>query len=325
MIKTDYSKTTDLFLTYPKGFCDDYNSLTNFYQKLIEVIPDKIHQYLIVNNKEAEVELKSLYPNKNITSVLIEGFNEIWLRDIMGFNVGDKIIKPIYQPTYYKDVYDKDYLKEIDLQVREIINKTIQKEIIDLPLIWDGGNLVTNGKIGFITDKILRDNPERTEDTIKSIIKENLGIEPIIIPTSKNDVLGHSDGYLAFIDDNKICLSHYPYMKTLEEDIKYLKLLEAKLLELGLEIIKIYDRPIIERTRKGDDFLNSARGCYINFINLGDELITPEFTLTTPKETLFYNIVNKEVFSPYNKKVAAINCDALSKMGGVLHCISFIN
>ena len=35
MIKTEFSRVNDLFLTYPKGFHDANDNLISFYQKLI--------------------------------------------------------------------------------------------------------------------------------------------------------------------------------------------------------------------------------------------------------------------------------------------------
>jgi hypothetical protein len=53
MIKTDYSKVKDLFLAYPKGFDKENDALSDFFEELIGLIPQEIHQYIIVNNKSA--------------------------------------------------------------------------------------------------------------------------------------------------------------------------------------------------------------------------------------------------------------------------------
>ena len=87
MIKAEFTKVSDLFLPYPKGF-KDYTSLAPFFKKLIGVVPDDIRQFIIVNNQDAADEIKNCYPAKNIQPLVIENFHEIWLRDIMGFNSG---------------------------------------------------------------------------------------------------------------------------------------------------------------------------------------------------------------------------------------------
>lgn len=105
MIKPDYSEVKDLFLAYPEGFDDGYHSLKDFYVKLIEIIPDEINLFIIVNNKEAEREINVLFPHKKIKVILIPDFNEIWLRDILGFNTGmNRIYKPIFSPDYCTNI-----------------------------------------------------------------------------------------------------------------------------------------------------------------------------------------------------------------------------
>ena len=61
--------------------------------------------------------LNSIFPDKVIFDIIIKDFNELWLRDLMGFNMDGRIIKPIYSPTYCIKRYDNEYLKLLDKQV----------------------------------------------------------------------------------------------------------------------------------------------------------------------------------------------------------------
>jgi len=330
MIKPDYSKVKDLFLAYPKGFDKENDALSDFFEDLIGLIPQEIHQYIIVNNKSAGERIKTIHPTKNIDTVIIKDFSEIWLRDILGFNTeGDKIIKPKYKPDYYKNIYDKKYLALIEDQTREIIDRTIGKEIIDMPLIMDGGNLVTNGEIGIITNKIFRDNNDKSKEEVIEILKEYLGIRPIIIETSKYDMLGHSDGFVSFLNEKEICLAQYPETKLLKNDIEILSAIERTLQEEGLEVINIYDRPVYQKAKSDDntkeDFIYGARGNYINFITFNDTIILPNFTLSNPKESEFHNQKNKEILSETGKKINIINTNKIGDLGGGCRCLSFTN
>lgn len=325
MIKPDYALVKDLFLAYPLGFGKHYNSFIPFFDELISLIPNEVHLYIIVNNERAARKLHSLFPDKNLDVTVIKEFYEIWLRDIMGFNRNDCIIKPIFKPDYYKDVYTDSYLKKIDRQVREIISNTIQKEVIDLPLIWDGGNLVTNGKVGFITDKILRDNRLYSQDKIEAIIKEYTGLEPIIIPTSEYDKLGHSDGFVSFLNENTVCLASYPFEDAQLSDSIYVERLEKVLNEKCFRVVRSIEAIVNEKSRNDKDFIYSAKGCYVNNIILNNTLILPQYTLTSTQECILYNHANYSLLKKYFVKVAPINCDAISADGGVLRCLSFIN
>jgi hypothetical protein len=83
-----------------------------FYEDLISLVPDDILLYIIVNNGKAVDRLEKLFPERKKEIILIKGFYEPWMRDIMGFNSKDFIIKPRYRPDYYQDVYTPSYLKK---------------------------------------------------------------------------------------------------------------------------------------------------------------------------------------------------------------------
>jgi agmatine/peptidylarginine deiminase len=89
----------------------------------------------------------------------------------------------------------------------------------------------------------------------------------------------------------------------------------------------MYDRPIYETAycgcKKNSACFYSARGNYINFLRINNLIILPEYTLATKKETDYYNKVNQEILERLGFEIKRINCDLLSKLGGVLHCISF--
>ena len=197
-MKTEFSQVNDLFIPYPKGYKCTTDKLNLFFKELIGLIPNSIRQFIIVNNQDAGIEIETFYPQKNINIILVYGFNEMWLRDIMGFNGGlNFIFKPIYKPDYCNYIYTDTYLEQINNQVRQIFKKSINPEIIDIPLIIDGGNFVTNGTVAFMTDKILKDNLSNSDD-IKKILSQYLGVNVIFIESNKNDKLAHSDGYLNF-------------------------------------------------------------------------------------------------------------------------------
>jgi agmatine/peptidylarginine deiminase len=333
MIKTEFSRVNDLFLTYPKGFYDANDNLISFYQKLIGIIPENIRQFIVVNNEDAGKEIKALYPKKNIVVILINGFKELWLRDIMGFNSGiNKIYRPIYNPTYCNYVYTSYYLDLIKHQVSEIFEKSPGAEVIEIPIVLDGGNFVSNGKVGFITDKVIKDNKNISADIINKMLHKYLGVDIIIIPSNKNDKLSHADGYLNFLGENRICISEYPEIDFLSDDIEYLNKIRM-VIGRSLEITTIYDRPLAEKVSgsgrnefdKSKECLNSARGIFINFLILNNTIILPEYTIPNYKRKMIYNEVNKHILQNLGYNVISVNCDELAKLGGSLHCISFTN
>ncbi|MGC8604001.1 MAG: hypothetical protein ACP5VS_09960, partial [Desulfomonilaceae bacterium] len=145
MIKTDFSKVERLLLIYPVGIIEeqyDYNSLIPLYDELISLVPENIEVILFSKSPLPISRFKKL--RENLKFVIIDKLQTIWLRDIAGFNCGDRIIKPIFRPKYYKGAFKKANI--INRQM-EFIHKILGKKLTKMPLIWDGGNLVTNGKI----------------------------------------------------------------------------------------------------------------------------------------------------------------------------------
>lgn len=334
MIKTEFNKVNQIILPYPKGFNDCSGQLLQFFESLIQSIPDEIEQFLIINNLSYKSEIELLFPNKRITPIVIEGFNEIWLRDILGFNLSNhKVYLPDYKPDYCNYIYTNKYLSEIREHAKEILNQTIKKEIIDFPIVLDGGNFVSNGEICFVTDKILKNNPLGKSE-IENLFKNYLGINPIIIPSNQNDKLSHSDGYMSFISKDHICLSEYPKnLDFLKSDLTYLESLKKIISNQNLTFTAIHDRPVDEIVKgsgliendKSANCLSSARGVYINFIKLNDTIILPEYTIPNYRKTMDHNIANKRILENLGFKVITLNCDELAKLGGSLHCCSFTN
>ena len=119
-----------------------------------------------------------------------------------------QIIKPIYKPRYYRKFFDE---AEIIDSYSKIIHSILGVDMKKIPLIWDGGNLVTNGEFGFITDQILHDNKKtHSENEIIDLIKSTLGIEPIFVPTFSDDPFAHTDGYMNFLNKDTLAIASYP-------------------------------------------------------------------------------------------------------------------
>src|SRR5581483_5518893 len=100
MVKTDFDKVDHLFLAYPDGFNNEYDELVPFFDKLITKIPSEISLHIIVSNDRAKQKLEFKFLKRNINIIVEEGWNEIWLRDVMGIPNEEYIYKPIYEPNY---------------------------------------------------------------------------------------------------------------------------------------------------------------------------------------------------------------------------------
>jgi agmatine/peptidylarginine deiminase len=209
--------------------------------------------------------------------------------------------------------------------VREIVGRSIRKKVIDLPLIWDGGNLITNGEVGFITDKIFRDNPDQAPGEVCQVIEACLQIKPLIIPSAEFDYLGHADGYISFLSKSEVALAYNPMGNTSGREAELYQELEHIMRVNNFSVVKISDHPSRDKSRSGKDFIYSASGCYVNFLRLNDTLIFPQYTLKKRKGKLDFNALNNQKIAPFTKNLKLINCDGVTRQGGVLRCLSFVN
>ena len=327
MVQTEYSKVTKILLAYPERFYNSYDELVPFFDELIALIPNQYEIGIITNNNQSIRKLEEKFSYKKIEFLGLKGWDEIWLRDCIGLNCKDHILKPQYNPTYCNRKGDVDYYKKINGLSRTIAKDFLKKDVIDLKLIIDGGNFICNDRYVFLTDKVYEINGIYSRNEIDKILYNSTGLEPILIPNNKSDAIGHMDAYISFIDNESAVIANYPSFPFLKDDIDFINHLDEELKANNVKRIKIYDRPIDEIAYCGCNnskpCFYSARGNYINYLRLNDTIILPEYNLPTKKETQYYNKTNQEILEGLGFEVLRINCDLLAKFGGVLHCISY--
>lgn len=312
-LKLEFEMASTLFLAYPEEVFDcgeDYTSAKAVFDRIIRALPSNMN--LVVMTKTARIASNIEKMRKKRTTTLVNSeLSSIWLRDTAGFNMGSHIIKPVYKPKYYRKFYDE--AATID-SYNKIIHSILGVDMESIPLIWDGGNLVTNGEIGFITEQLLIDNKKtHSEQEIKDLIKSTLGIEPKFVPVYSDDPFGHTDGYMNFLDKDTLAIASYP--KTWRrKELAYLKALKTIVRRHVKNVIELNEKPAEEMHGS----IYSAKGNYVNFLKLGKMILVPSYQ---DQETEKYNY---DLLKPFGK-VVPINCNELAKFGGLLHCISFTN
>ncbi|MFD2144119.1 agmatine deiminase family protein [Mucilaginibacter antarcticus] len=313
-------------MAYPKGFSNEYEILVEFYDRLIELIPRDIKLFVITNTRKTERELKARFKHKpNVDTLVINYFDEIWLRDCMGVFAGDKIYKFNYSPNYCTLSKETNYYRYLNKLTKQALTEAFTSQIIEVPLNIDGGNFVHNTEMVFMTEKVYEDNPGKD---VESIIKQYTGLDAIVVGRNYYDVIGHTDGYMAFKDKDTVFISEYPQLSHLKRDVDYVNMLKSVAVNNGLKVLPIFDNPADEpiqcacKNKKTRSCLFSARGVYVNYIRFNECIIMPEYSEPNNSPT-DYNWMNKQWLESQGFDVLTINCDALAKFGGSLHCISF--
>jgi agmatine/peptidylarginine deiminase len=321
MIKRDFDRVSTLLLAYPEGFKEtafgcDYSGLTDFYDDLIILVPPEILVKVLVTSEQIGESLRLL--RKKLEYIVMPDLVSIWLRDQVGFNMVENcIVKPCFQPKFYEceGLWTAKAISDSMTHLAPRLGIPLQ----ELGLIWDGGNMVTNGYFALISSRLLQDNKHLTPNQIIQTVRKNLFLEPIFFPELAGDITGHMDGFCAFVNEKTIAVSSYPAgFDQYQRD--YVDGLAALCADLGLRVIRTQENPMwnLDHPDKHVEMEN-CKGLYVNFLRLNDTFILPEYTGFT-----FYNNRNRQLLEGYGK-VVTINCDELAKFGGVLHCISWVD
>jgi agmatine/peptidylarginine deiminase len=311
-IQLDFENVSTLFLAYPEGVVEcgiDYTPACSVFDNLINNLPRRLNLVVLVKKGKTRKKIE-LLRRKNTNTFVYNELSTIWLRDTVGFHlVGSHILKPVFRPKYYRKYFEE--AAKID-QYMKLIHMILGIDMVKVPLIWDSGNLVTNGEIGFITEQILIDNKKtHTENQITEIIKSELGIVPIYLPVAPDDPFAHSDGYLAFTKRDTLLVPNYP-KKSSRKCLNYIHHVKTIAKKHISNIVEINEHPSNEINKN----IPSAKGNYINFLQLGKEIYMPSFG----NEELENK--NSEILGSYGK-VRLLPSSDLARFGGLLHCISF--
>lgn len=235
----------------------------------------------------------------------LKGTKDIWVRDYMPIQTDkDRFVQFRYEPTYLKE-----YL-ELQSDPKSVCELNHIKPIFST-INLDGGNVVKWTDKVLITDRIFSENPQYSvKATLINEIENLLETEVIIIQQIKSDFTGHADGLVKLIDSKKIVGNDLNF------EYKYwLKAMQKITSDKNLEYINM---PIFEYKEK--NFPDSAIGCYINYLEIGNLIIFPIFEVTGNKDKEAVDLIT--ALYP-NKAIELININPVARQGGLMNCITW--
>ncbi len=232
---------------------------------------------------------------------LIDGTRDIWLRDFMPVQIRDgSFVSFRYEPSYLENEPQLRTNFKSDLSLQFSFSVTYS----DINL--DGGNVVfsPSKEKAIISDRILKENPNYTQAELIKILEQQLKTQVILIPSlkKKNDMTGHADGMVRFVDENTVIGNCVPSKNGLEQRIK------SALQKYGIGVI---DFPYFSSSN------DSAVGCYLNFLETERYIFMPVFGNELDGKAI---ASAKGIFT---KMIVPININEIAKEGGVLNCISW--
>lgn len=335
----EWKEPKGLVLVYPKDLPDNRSELTICYKELIKsvLVSTKLSELTLIVRPSAKTEIEnyisSLNSQTKINFFETKTVQDIWARDFCPIHFSDEtVLKALYNPSYF----EQRYIKYADLDDHtgiELANFLKLKVKYFLQsgkdnLILDGGNFIHNGQgTAIVTNRVIADNETLSIDRIKEIFKSQLNISNLIfVPVEPGDETGHIDGMVRFADEQSLFVASYPdNYESGDRNIKNedYKIGKQFLDNLADTLSKIFKVIRIENTiPKDEKDYPSAFGNYINFLRIGNTIFLPQYGNNISQDSKAKDIF-KNNFPTLTVVPIGTDIDKLSKLGGVLNCISW--
>lgn len=251
-------------------------------------------------------QLGAILQENGIPLVIVPGTADIWIRDAAPLQVSDgEFAQFVYRPDYLRDGYEHLITGPEAFNGFPFINELERSE-----LVIDGGNIVGIPGTAILTDKVFRENPDRSRSGIENELRRLLRVERLIlIPREPYDPIGHVDGMVRFINDTTVVVNDYSTV-----DPNFGNRLRESLEQHGLEFELL---PYLPEQRRFNG-IESAAGNYVNFLRIGNLIIVPSYG--TPEDIEAARKMNR--VCP-EATVIPVPCLNLAREGGVLQCVSW--
>ena len=301
------------------------NELVRYQQSVFKDVVRALHGRLPVIgivNDENEIELgQSLLDEAGLPPTALwfvkHPLDSMWLRDFgpIFSRWSDGTVEVI--DASYRNPDERGERNQDDA-FANYIGHVLGMDVRKMPLVIEGGNLLSNGDgIMVTTTKVIEqaENRHLTLAQIGGMLKEYLGCRLwVYVRGLQGEPTGHADFCMTFLRRNLTVVGRYdadydPVNAAILDSMA--DTLRGQPTSMGpMKVERVYMPP---RTADGD------WRSYCNVLMCNGVLLVPSFSDVDPER-------EKEVFALFKRlvpgmEIVPINCDTLVKKRGVLHCI----
>jgi agmatine deiminase len=249
-------------------------------------------------------ELVRALDQNHVEHHLLQATRDIWVRDFMPVQVAaGHFVLFRYQPDYL--LGDEGLITPEDARRAIPHHDDLRASRINL----DGGNLVAALKRVVLTDKVYKENPEFGRPALREELAAVLQAECLVVPKEPYDVIGHADGVVRFLDEDRVVVNDYR-----DIDPGYGERLETALCRQGLVVEHL---PHF-RVEEEHDGIPSAAGNYVNYLRVGRLVIVPAYGVT--QDDLACKTLERLL---PEARVVPLRCEGLAREGGVFNCVTW--
>ena len=175
-------------------------------------------------------------------------------------------------------------------------------------MVVDGGNVSKTKDKVIMCDKVFAENNHLSEKEVIRQLENLFQVDKLyFVPWDVNDFTGHADGMVRFIDRNTVLINDYS-----KEEPEFQRCFRMALHNAGLDWIELPYNPPYDPT------YISARGLYLNFLQMKQAIIVPTFKSKFDDKAIK---VLEQVFK--GQTIATIESNELANKGGIINCISW--
>lgn len=230
---------------------------------------------------------------------------DIWVRDFMPIQVSPDWFKLYhYMPDYLRE--EKRYSKLISDPAEVCRANGILADNGISGICIDGGNVVHGSMKVIMTAKVFEENPKMTVLDLSRLLEMHFGARLIILPWDTNEMFGHADGIVRFVDDETVIMTNYHQF-------------DPKMAARFRNILKANFRMVYELNFKVKK-LSTNSWAYINWLQTDKVLILPSFGIPEDEQA-FCQI---EHWMPeYRGRIEMADATDLVRGGGCLNCATW--
>ena len=263
-------------------------------------------ELLKTNYPETCSRLIKILEIHDVKYAFLKGTKDIWCRDYMPIQIeSGKFIQFKYDPSYLKGNKEWEASRS---DVKEVCRVNgVEAQFSDINL--DGGNvLICDGK-AILSNRIFSENSNWDKEKLVNELSKLLECEIIIIPAENDDMTGHADGMVRFVNRNTILGNK------LADEYKYWREGMEKVIEqYGLKYI---DVPFF--LPKDPKHPHSAIGVYVNYLEVNNLIVLPVFGRGEDKQAVD---VLRQAFP--DRVIETIDYNDVAQEGGLLNCTTWV-
>lgn len=253
----------------------------------------------------------------------IPGLTEtLWIRDFgpmtLYGNFGGDTERYIIDMGY--SAYNRPKDDSIPSQIANLWNW----RKVNLPLELEGGNIIFDGlKRGFVSKRILAQNPGYSQAMIRNILIDKFNVDDIVFLENLNNSGGfiwkHVDMWMKVLDFETILVSSYPThlpdFPVLEANVDVLRNL-TNAFGKPYNIIRIPAPP--KANGNWATTQNDEMRTYTNSLIINNTVIVPSYNLPQYDQQALQ--IYKDAMPGY--KIVMVDSRNLTPLGGAIHCIT---